>query len=104
RPIMVLAIDGAHVPTRPEEAKGFRLYLVEGERIVHIASWHQIQTHEALAEALRVCKAQGLIPADLVRLCVIADGARWIWELVKELFPTAVEVLDFYHASEHLLD
>ena len=107
RPIMVLAIDGAHVPTRPEEAKGtrpgrkkqrarrarwkgqwqeakgFRLYLVDGERIVQIASWHQIQTHEELAEALRVCKAHGLIPDDLVRLCVIADGARWIWELVK---------------------
>jgi hypothetical protein len=126
RPIMVLAIDGAHVPTRPEEAKGtrsgrkkqrarralwkgqwqeakgFRLYLVEGERIVHIASWHQIQTNEELAEALRVCKAHDLIPEDLVRLCVIADGARWIWELVKELFPAAVEVLDFYHCSEHL--
>lgn len=126
RPIMVLAIDGAYVPTRPEEAKGtrpgrkkqrarraswkgqwqdakgFRLYLVDGERIVQIASWHQIQTHEELAEALRVCKAQGLIPEDLVRLCVIADGARWIWELVKELFPSAVEVLDFYHCSEHI--
>jgi hypothetical protein len=124
RPIMVLAIDGAYVPTRPEEAKGtrpgrkkqrarraswkdqwqdakgFRLYLVDGERIVQIASWHQIQTHEELAEALRVCKAQGLIPEDLVRLCVIADGARWIWEL--ELFPSAVEVLDFYHCREHI--
>jgi hypothetical protein len=55
-----------------------------------------------LAEALRVCKAHGLIPEDLVRLCVIADGARWIWELVKELFPAAVEVLDFYHCSEHI--
>lgn len=126
RPIMVLAIDGAHVPTRPEtakgtrrgrkncralrahwkgqwqEAKGFRLYLVDGQRITHIASWHQIQNHEKLAETLRLCKANGFIPEDLVRLCVVADGAPWIWELVKELFPSAVQVLDFYHGSEHL--
>jgi predicted CoA-binding protein len=126
RPILVLGIDGAHVPTRPEsakesrpgrknqrarrakwkgqwqEAKGFRLYLVDGPRIVHLASWHQIQTHEELGEALRICKADGFIPEDRVRLCVVGDGAPWIWELIKEVFPSAVEVLDFYHCSEHL--
>jgi hypothetical protein len=37
-----------------------------------------------------------------VRLCVIGDGAKWIWNQVKELFPTAVQILDYYHLSEHL--
>ena len=123
---MVLAIDGADIPTRPEtakgrrpgrkkkrakrarwkgqwrEAKGFRFYLVDGERIVHLLSWHQVQSDEELGEALRQVREAGLIPEDKVRLCVIADGAKWIWKLVKALFPSAVEILDYYHCSGHL--
>jgi uncharacterized protein UPF0236 len=126
RPIMVLAIDGAYVPTRPErarggrggrkkirakrahwqgewrEAKGFRFYLVAAERIVHLLSWHQIQDDEELFAALRQVKEAGLILEDQVRLCVVADGAQWIWARVAELFPTAREILDYYHCSEHL--
>ncbi len=126
RPILVLAIDGAGVPTRPEtakgrrpgrkkvrakrarwtgewrEAKGFRFYLLADDRIVQVLSWHQVQTDEEAAEALQQVKAAGLIPEEGVRLCVIADGARWIWKQTGALFPSAVEILDYYHCSEHL--
>lgn len=125
-PIMVLAIDGAHVPTRPagargpgkgrkrqrarraqwqgewKEAKGFRFYLVDKERIVHVLSWHQIQKDDQMGEALGQVKEAGLIPQEQVRLCVIGDGAKWIWKQVKELFPSAVQILDYYHLSERL--
>ena len=33
---------------------------------------------------------------------VIGDGAQWIWELSRTHFPGSVEILDYYHASEHL--
>jgi len=126
RPIMVLTIDGAYVPTRPEtakgrrpgrkkkrakralwqgewrEAKGFRFYLVDDDRIVHLLSWHQIQDEEELFAALIEVKEAGLIPEEQVRLCVVADGAHWIWSRVKALFPTAREILDYYHCSEHV--
>ena len=126
RPILVLAIDGAEVPTRPEtakgrrpgrkkvrakrprwtgewrEAKGFRFYLIAEDRIVQVLSWHQVQTDEEAAEALRQVKAAGLIPEEEARLCVIADGARWIWKRAQALFPSAVEILDYYHCSERL--
>ncbi len=70
RPVLVLGIDGAFVPTRPEsargrrpgqarhrarraqwrhewrEAKGFRFYLLDGERIVHVLSWHQVHNEQ----------------------------------------------------------
>ena len=84
------------------EAKGFRFYLVDKERIVHLVSWHQIQSDAELADALRQVKQAGLVPEDRVRLCVVGDGARWIWNRVGELFPSAVEVLDYYHCVEHL--
>lgn len=32
----------------------------------------------------------------------LADGSKWIWKQVKENFPGCVEILDFYHATEHL--
>jgi len=47
-------------------------------------------------------KEAGLIPEEQVRLCVIGDGAKWIWNQAMELFPTAVQVLDYYHLSQRL--
>ena len=47
-------------------------------------------------EALR----RGLGQAS--RVLVIADGALWIWNLVKDRFPEACQQLDLYHADEHL--
>jgi hypothetical protein len=126
RPVLVLGIDGAYVPSRPEsargrrpgqarhrarrarwhhewrEAKGFRFYLLDGDRIVHLISWHQIQSDEELGKALQQVQEAGLIPDDTVRLCVIADGAEWIWKHVQMLFPAACQVLDYYHCSEYL--
>jgi len=39
---------------------------------------------------------------EAAKLIFIGDGAAWIWEQAKKHFPTAVQILDFYHASEHL--
>jgi len=33
---------------------------------------------------------------------VVADGARWIWQETGKYFPHSTQVLDFYHACEHL--
>ena len=36
------------------------------------------------------------------RKVVVADGAKWIWNVVAELFPGAVEIVDVWHAKERL--
>lgn len=36
------------------------------------------------------------------RLVVLGDGAPWIWNLAAEHFPGAIEIVDLYHAREHL--
>lgn len=126
RPVLVLGIDGAYVPSRPEnargrrpgqaryrarratwrhawyEATGFRFYLLDDERIIHVLSWHQVQSEDDLGKALKKIKDEGLIPEDTVRLCVIGDGAEWIWKHVQALFPDATQVLDYSHCSEYL--
>ncbi|MCX6344909.1 MAG: ISKra4 family transposase [Armatimonadetes bacterium] len=35
-------------------------------------------------------------------IVVLGDGGRWIWNQAKSNFPKATEILDFYHAAEHL--
>jgi hypothetical protein len=35
-------------------------------------------------------------------LVFVADGSKWIWDRVRLYFPTAVQVLDVYHAAEHV--
>jgi hypothetical protein len=32
----------------------------------------------------------------------IGDGAQWLWNMCDELFPEAVQILDFYHLSENI--
>ena len=36
------------------------------------------------------------------QVVVLGDGAPWIWKLVGEHFPGAVEIVDLYHAQEHV--
>ena len=36
------------------------------------------------------------------RQAILGDGAAWIWNLASELFPDAIQIVDRYHANEHL--
>jgi hypothetical protein len=36
------------------------------------------------------------------RRVILGDGAPWIWNLATELFPGAIQIVDRYHADEHL--
>ena len=38
----------------------------------------------------------------LRRVVVLGDGAVWIWHLAADHFGDRIEIVDFYHASEHL--
>ena len=48
------------------------------------------------AEAIR----RGMARAKTI--VFLGDGAAWVWELARVNFPTAVCILDYYHACEHL--
>ncbi|HVU70238.1 MAG TPA: UPF0236 family protein, partial [Ktedonobacteraceae bacterium] len=42
----------------------------------------------------------GVVRAQQV--VVLADGAHWIWRVAAEQFPGAVQIVDEYHAREHV--
>ena len=35
---------------------------------------------------------------------VLGDGAEWIWNLAREHFPGAIQIVDLFHARQHLWD
>jgi hypothetical protein len=34
----------------------------------------------------------------------LADGATWIWNWVEDTYPDSVQIVDFFHAKEHLCE
>lgn len=36
-------------------------------------------------------------------LVILGDGAEWIWNLVAENFPNAIQIVDWFHACEYLM-
>lgn len=76
----------------------------EGKPIRDLASTTYLGKIEAVenfgprlyAEAVRrgVERAQQVV--------FIGDGATWLWNLADEQFPGAVQIVDYYHAAEHL--
>jgi hypothetical protein len=68
------------------------------------ASASVIATFQPAAEFADLVKAEGIRRgADHVRqFTVIGDGAAWIWGIATAKFPGATQIVDLYHAREHL--
>jgi hypothetical protein len=60
-----------------------------------------IGSAEALGPGLWALAVRRAVPsaADSV---VVADGAEWIWKLADNYFPDSVQIVDWFHACEHL--
>jgi hypothetical protein len=44
-----------------------------------------------------------IVGADRAHLLVfICDGAVWIWNLIAQYFPSAIQIVDWYHAADRL--
>jgi hypothetical protein len=116
-----LQIDGQLCPTREPrqsaEDQGYR----EAKAVLAF-SQHDVaevskERHEILHKVLRAkitdCEdfreifaqvydqAHGDQAAEVI---VLADGARWIWLMVEDAVPHAIQILDFSHAKHYLWD
>ena len=113
-PVMVVAADGAMMPTRSksprkgkrgkgryQEVKGFRLYLLgPDDEIIPIASWHQVQDAQRFHQDLALVARR--IDQKKLRIVLLGDGASWLWSAMVESFPRGRQILDFYHCAEHI--
>jgi hypothetical protein len=64
----------------------------------YVATRHGVEAfgRQVHAQALQ----RGLLHAECV--LVLADGAVWIWNLVSDRFPNAIQRVDLFHVREHL--
>jgi hypothetical protein len=103
------SIDGAFVPLEKEwkEAKTVSWYQAGtcyGSTELHaqeIAYYTSLEPAEAFGSLLwgtgvhhRADQAKELI--------FVCDGATWIWNLVKQYYPDAIQIVDWYHACQYL--
>ena len=41
--------------------------------------------------------------AEASTVIYLGDGAAWVWEIARTCFPQAVQILDYFHASQHVI-
>lgn len=103
------AVDGVFVPLEGQWIEGkvvswFQSGKVYGEKDPKALNIGSYISMDGLGSFEKLCWATGVHhQADLAREVVfLGDGAPWIWKLVSRLFPHAVQIVDWYHACEHL--
>ncbi len=105
---LYVTVDGVMVPMgkRYQECKVGAVYGASSGRngevvardVEHVVS---MSGPDAIGDRL-YCAAFRRGVEHAKEVVVVADGARWIWKQARENFPGCVEILDFYHAAEHL--
>ena len=113
-----VGIDGGMIHLRDHGWKEFKVGAVFDietrlERDSHSREWvdqpHGVRVEysavlgspEDLSPALWRLAVQRQIPIA-AKSSVTADGAEWIWNLVADLFPDSTQIVDWYHACQHL--
>jgi hypothetical protein len=124
--MLYIAIDGTGVPVVAAEAEGRKGKVGDGKartREVKLAClFTQASTDEEgrpvrdprsssyLATFEPAGRFGQLVAAEARRrgsdhirqLAILGDSAAWIWNLADELFPAATQIVDLYHAREHV--
>jgi hypothetical protein len=81
------------------------LHDAEGERLRTIRTGRMPEKNKVTAaDQLRAEVHAVLSRRPDMRLAKIADGARTNWDILREGFPKGEEIVDFYHAANHLKD
>lgn len=125
-PTFYVACDGTGVPMRKEETKGRKGRSPDGTSATRevklgcIFTSHGLDKHQRPVrdqdcttfvtsfedadifglQLRKEARIRGVAKAQ--RQVFIGDGAHWIWNVARINFPGAVQILDFYHACEHL--
>ena len=107
---LILASDGCQAPQRDgwHEVKVATLYPKDGRcrsgkrrKLLRKGYFATLGNAEQFGWSLRACAKSWGVP-KIRRVVCMGDGAPWIWNLADMHFPGAIEIVDFYHAAEHL--
>ena len=104
-----VSIDGSMLLTREEKWKEIKLGRVYKNNDIVNISKDRNQLHDSqyvvhLGSHLDFIKKMELKISDIRNKVFICDGAKWIWNYVDLYYPDSVQILDYFHAKEHLCD
>jgi len=111
--------DGHMWPTREPRQRGDDQGYREAKAVLAFSGYDVAEVskerHEILPKILRAQLTDSAAFQDLVaalyrqargaraaEVLVLAAGARWIWTMVDDLLPQAIQILDFSHAKHYL--
>lgn len=105
---LYVAMDGIRILGTDGAGREVKVGVVVPVRQRAAREWRQPASYVAGLEAAErfgprlalEAQRRGLEGAGQV--AVLGDGAEWIWNLAREHFPTAVHIVDWFHASERI--
>jgi hypothetical protein len=101
-------IDGSMIFTRLGEWKEVKLGRIFSSKVLYSVSsrrnWIQDSFYVAHVGACEdfLNKFESYTDRYDNNLVFVCDGARWIWKWVETHYPGAIQILDYYHAVQHL--
>jgi hypothetical protein len=126
--MLYIAIDGTGVPMMPAETEGqagkgedgrartrevklccvFTQASLDAEgrpvRDPHSSSYLATFAPAAGFGVLMAGEARRRGAGHVRQIVILGDGAAWIWNLATQYFPEATQIVDLFHAREHLHD
>jgi hypothetical protein len=104
---IVLSVDGAKVRSPVNDGQSLEWFEVRaaamettGPNTPKISIAGVLET-DKLFETLW-SQSRQVIRNHKNKMVFVADGGNWIWDRVGHWFPKAIQVLDIYHAGEHV--
>jgi hypothetical protein len=100
-------VDGVMALTREEKWKEMKLGRVfSAENRIELSASRKTITQSKymayLGEHEPFEKRMATLIDTIPKKVFIADGAKWIWNWVDANYPGSLQILDYYHAKEHL--
>jgi hypothetical protein len=80
------------------DAKGYPVR--DRDSSSYVATFEPAAVFAGLVEAEGIRRGAGHVR----QMTILGDGAAWIWKIAGSKFPGATQIVDLYHAREHLHD
>ena len=102
-------IDGAMLFTRPDQWRELKLgRIFTDDNVVQLSKSRRQARHSIYVSHLGgVDKFFPKLERHLLdypHKVIVGDGAKWIWNWAEDNYPGAVQILDFFHAKEKLVE
>jgi len=104
-----VGIDGSMLFTREEGWKEIKLGRIYKHEDIAEISKNRCQLMDSSYIA-HLGSSKDFLPKmeyrieNLSNKVFLADGAKWIWNWVEDSYPDSIQIVDYFHAKEHLCE